>query len=198
MLVRTDFNVPLHQCGAAGGYKVADDFRIRMALPTLRWLQDQGAQVTAISHLGRPTGAPDERWSMEPVRKRLEELCPGVALTENLRFHPGEEANDPAFVAELIDGFDAYVDEAFGVAHRRHASIVGPPQFLPSAAGIELAREVEVLGSLLHSPQRPFVAVVGGAKVADKLGVLRVSGRAGGSTYRGRRHGLFVPGGFGA
>jgi phosphoglycerate kinase len=171
ILVRTDFNVPLSE-GPGGHPVVVDDFRIRTALPTLEWLLGQGAQVTACSHLGRPDGAPDPRWTMAPVRERLEELCPGVALLENLRFFPGEKANDPAFLAELIDGFDGYVDEAFGVAHRRHASVVGPPTRLPSAAGRRLAREVEVLGGLLVDPLRPFVAVVGGAKVADKLGVL--------------------------
>ena len=111
---------------------------------------------------------------MDPVRRRLEVLCPGIGLTENLRFDPGEKANDPAFVQQLIQGYDAYVDEAFGAAHRRHASIVGPPEFLPSAAGLRFAREVDVLGGLLDAPARPFVAVVGGAKVADKLGVLKV------------------------
>jgi phosphoglycerate kinase len=111
---------------------------------------------------------------MDPVRERLEALCPGVALTENLRFDPGEKANDPAFVQRLIEGYDAYVDEAFGAAHRAHASIVGPPQFLPSAAGLRMEREIEVLGGLLSAPVRPFVAVVGGAKVADKLAVLKV------------------------
>jgi phosphoglycerate kinase len=111
---------------------------------------------------------------MDPVRHRLETLCPGIELSGNLRFNPGEKANDPAFVASLIEGFDAYVNEAFGVAHRRHASIVGPPQFLPSAAGLRLAKEVEVLGGILSRPARPFVAVVGGAKVADKLEVLKV------------------------
>jgi phosphoglycerate kinase len=148
--------------------------RITAALPTLRWLLDQGAEVVACSHLGRPANAPDPRWEMDPVRERLETLCPGVELTENLRFDPGEKANDPVFVASLIDGFDAYVNEAFGVAHRRHASIVGPPQFLPSAAGFRLAKEVEVLSGLLDDPTRPFVAVVGGAKVADKIKVLKV------------------------
>jgi phosphoglycerate kinase len=111
---------------------------------------------------------------MGPVQERLETLCPGVGLTENLRFDPGEKADDPAFVQKLIAGFDAYVDEAFGAAHRAHASIVGPPRFLPSAAGLRFAREVEVLGGLLDEPARPFVAVVGGAKVADKLEVLKV------------------------
>jgi phosphoglycerate kinase len=173
VLVRVDFNVPLH-IGIDGRATVADDFRITAALPTLRWLQDQGAEVVACSHLGRPANTRDPRWEMDPVRTRLQTLCPGIELTDNLRFDPGEKANDPAFVAKLIDGFDAYVNEAFGVAHRRHASIVGPPQFLPSAAGLRLTREVEVLGGLLHHPARPFVAVVGGAKVADKLEVLKV------------------------
>jgi phosphoglycerate kinase len=172
VLVRVDFNVPLH-IGIDGRATVADDFRITAALPTLRWLQDQGADVVAISHLGRPAASRDPRWEMDPVRERLDELCPGVELGENLRFDAGEKSNDPQFVASLIRGFDAYVNEAFGVAHRRHASIVGPPQFLPSAAGLRLAREVEVLGGILAGPVRPFVAVVGGAKVADKIEVLK-------------------------
>jgi phosphoglycerate kinase len=173
VLVRVDFNVPLH-IGVRGRATVADDFRITAALPTLQRLQDEGADVVACSHLGRPAGAPDPRWEMDPVRERLQSLCPGVELTENLRFEPGEKANDPAFVQRLIAGFDAYVDEAFGAAHRAHASIVGPPQFLPSAAGLRFAREIEVLGGILEQPARPFVAVVGGAKVADKLEVLKV------------------------
>ena len=173
VLVRVDFNVPLH-IGVRGNATVADDFRIAAALPTLRRLLDEGADVVAASHLGRPAGTPDPRWEMDPVRERLQALCPGVGLTENLRFDPGEKANDPAYVQRLIAGFDAYVDEAFGAAHRAHASIVGPPHFLPSAAGLRFAREVEVLGGILQHPARPFVAVVGGAKVADKLEVLKV------------------------
>jgi phosphoglycerate kinase len=173
VLVRVDFNVPLH-IGVRGKATVADDFRINAALPTLRRLLEEGAEVTAASHLGRPSGAPDPRWEMDPVRERLAVLCPGVTLSENLRFDPGEKANDPGFVQRLIDGFDAYVDEAFGAAHRADASIVGPPQFLPSAAGLRFAREIEVLGGILEAPARPFVAVVGGAKVADKLEVLKV------------------------
>ena len=110
---------------------------------------------------------------MGPVRARLAELAPGVALLDNLRFDPGEKANDPAFVDRLVRGFDCYVNDAFGVSHRSHASIVGPPGRLPSAAGRLLAREVEALGGLLAHPARPFLAVVGGAKVMDKLGVLR-------------------------
>jgi phosphoglycerate kinase len=171
VLVRVDFNVPLAD-GSDGRPVVADDFRMRTSVPTLRWLQDRGAAVTACSHLGRPEGAPDPKWAMDPVREVLDVLCPGVALTENLRFSPGEKANDPVFVTRLVEGFDAYVNDAFGVSHRSHASVVGPPKLLPSAAGRRLAREVEVLGGLLEEPARPFVAVVGGAKVADKLGVL--------------------------
>jgi phosphoglycerate kinase len=173
VLVRADFNVPLH-IGVRGRATVADDFRITAALPTLRRLLDEGADVMVCSHLGRPAGAPDPRWQMDPVRERLEALCPGVGLMENLRFDPGEKANDPAFVQRLIEGFDAYVDEAFGAAHRAHASIVGPPQFLPSAAGLRFATEVEVLGGIMERPARPFVAIVGGAKLADKLDVLKV------------------------
>ncbi|HUC04778.1 MAG TPA: phosphoglycerate kinase [Acidimicrobiales bacterium] len=172
VLVRVDFNVPLH-IGIDGKATVADDFRIISAVPTLRWLLEQGADVTAISHLGRPADTRDPRWEMDPVRQRVQVLCPGVELGDNLRFDPGEKKNDPAFVRSLIDGFDIYVNEAFGVCHRAHASIVGPPHFLPSAAGRRVAKEVEVLGGILENPRRPFVAVVGGAKVADKLDVLR-------------------------
>ena len=177
VLVRADFNVPLRavppEGEAVGTRRITDDLRIQAALPTLRWLQDQGASVTACTHLGRPKGKPDDRYSLQPVRERLAELAPGVELLENLRFDAGEEANDPAFVARLVEGMDAYVDDAFGAAHRAHASIVGPPQTLPSAAGRLLAREVEVLGGLREDPRRPFVAILGGAKVSDKLGVIQ-------------------------
>lgn len=172
VLVRVDFNVPIAKT-ATGERVVADDFRIRAALPTLTWLRDHGAQVTACTHLGRPKGKPDPAFDLGPVRDRLEELLPGAKLLENLRFSPGEEANDPAFVLELIEGQDAYVNDAFGVSHRAHASVVGPPKFLPSAAGRLMAREVEVLTGLLDAPVRPFVVIVGGAKVKDKLGVMR-------------------------
>ncbi len=172
MLVRADFNVPL-KAGAGGSEaEIADDLRIRAALPTLRWLCRQGASVTACTHLGRPGGGYDARYSVAPVRRRLAELAPGVVLLENLRFDPGETANDPGFVARLVEGHDAYVNDAFGASHRAHASIVGPPTLLPCAAGRLLAREVEVLGGLRSSPRRPFVAVLGGAKVSDKLGVI--------------------------
>ena len=166
VLVRTDFNVPL-----ADGV-ITDDFRIRAALPTIDWLTTRGAEVVCASHLGRPKGGPDPKYSMDAVRTRLNELAPGVELLENLRFDPGEEANDPAFVAKLIDGMDAYVDDAFGACHRAHASIVGPPRTLPSAMGLLLQKEVEVLLGLRNDPKRPFVAVLGGAKISDKLGVV--------------------------
>ena len=166
VLVRTDFNVPL-----ADGV-ITDDFRIRAALPTISWLTERGAHVTCASHLGRPKGAPDPRWSMDAVRARLAELAPGVVLLENLRFDAGEEADDAAFVARLVHGFDAYVNDAFGAAHRAHGSIVGPPRTLPSAAGRLLEREVDVLLGLREHPKHPFVAVLGGAKISDKLGVV--------------------------
>jgi phosphoglycerate kinase len=166
VLLRADFNVPIHDG------EITDDLRIRAALPTIEWLQERGAQITACTHLGRPKGAPDPAFSVAPVRARLAELAPGVELLENLRFDPGETANDPAFVQKLIAGQDCYVNDAFGASHRAHASIVGPPQFLPSAAGRLLAREVEVLLPLRDEPSRPFVVILGGAKVSDKLGVI--------------------------
>ncbi|MSZ67859.1 MAG: phosphoglycerate kinase, partial [Actinobacteria bacterium] len=133
VLVRTDFNVPMS--GPDDDRVIADDFRIRAALPTITWLTDRGAKVVCASHLGRPKGKANIKYSMEPIRKRLSEIAPGVELLENLRFDPGEEANDSAFVARLIKGIDLYVNDAFGAAHRAHASIVGPPKSLPSAAG---------------------------------------------------------------
>ena len=129
VLVRTDFNVPL-----VDG-EITDDLRIRAALPTLRWLQESGAEVTAMSHLGRPKGEPNPEYDMAPVRDHLSTLLPGVKLLDNLRFDPGETANDPAFVERLVNRQDLYVNDAFGASHRAHASIVGPPMHLPSAAG---------------------------------------------------------------
>ena len=174
VLVRCDFNVPL------AGDVITDDLRIRLPIETLTWLLDEGAaKLTVCSHLGRPKGKPDPKYSIEPVRRHLYQLLEAkgadtdrVELLENLRYNAGEEGNDPAFVATLVENEDLYVDDAFGAAHRAHASIVGPPQFLPSAAGRVLAREVEVLDGLLQKPERPFVAVLGGAKVSDKLGVI--------------------------
>ncbi len=166
VLVRCDFNVPIRD-GV-----ITDDLRIRAALPTLAWLQERGATVTACSHLGRPKGAPDPAFTMDPVRAALAELAPGVELLENLRFSPGETGDDPAFVAELVAGQDAYVNDAFGASHRSHASIVGPPRTLPSAAGRLLEKEVEVLLGLRNEPRRPFISILGGSKVSDKLGVI--------------------------
>lgn len=166
VLVRADLNVPLRSG------EIADDTRIRAGVPTIAWLRDRGASVVVCTHLGRPGGRPDPAWSVEPVRARLSSLVGGVGLLENLRFDPGEEADDPAFVDRLIDGCDFYVNDAFGVSHRPHASILGPPRFLPSAAGRLLAREVEVLSGLRNPPRRPFVAVLGGSKVSDKLGTI--------------------------
>ncbi len=174
VLVRVDFNVPLAVVpdGGAGRCTVSDDFRIKAAIPTFDYLLARGATVTACTHLGRPDGHPDPRLEITPVRDVLARLAPRVELLENLRFDPGEEADDPVFVEKLINGHDAYVNDAFGASHRPHASVVGPPSCLPSAAGLLLQREVEVLGGLLGRPERPFVAVVGGAKLSDKLGVM--------------------------
>jgi len=170
VLVRTDFNVPM--TGPDDARTITDDFRIRAALPTITWLTERGAKVVCASHLGRPKGAPSAKYSMAPVRARLAELAPSVELLENLRFSPGEEGNDEAFVAQLVRGVDCYVNDAFGAAHRAHASIVGPPRTLPSAAGRLIQREVEVVDALRNKPKRPLVAVLGGAKVSDKLGVI--------------------------
>ena len=166
VLVRTDFNVPIDDG------EIVDDFRIRAALPTIEWLTSRGAHVVCASHLGRPKGQPNPKYSMQPVRQRLAELAPGVELLENLRFNPGEEGNDPKFVATLIEDIDAYVDDAFGACHRAHASIVGPPRTLPSAMGLLMQKEVDVLLGLRNDPKPPFVAVLGGAKISDKLGVV--------------------------
>ena len=166
ILVRVDFNVPMSDG------QITDDLRMQAALPTLHWLQERGAKVTACSHRGRPKGEPNPEYSMDPVRAHLATLAPGVALVENLRFDPGETGNDPAFVLSLIEGHDGYVNDAFGASHREHASIVGPPSRLPSAAGRLLAKEVDVLLGVRNQARRPFVAIMGGAKVSDKLSVI--------------------------
>lgn len=172
VLVRVDFNTPVIE--TAGRLEVADDFRIRTTVPLLEDLLARGATVVACTHFGRPRGRVVAEYSVEPVRRRLNELCEGVELMENLRFNPGEEANDPLFGASLIAGFDYYINEAFSASHRAHASIMVPPTLVPSAAGPNLQREVTALTSLLESPARPFVAILGGAKVADKLGIVKV------------------------
>ena len=166
VLVRTDFNVPLDD-GV-----IRDDLRIREAIPTLKYLVDNGAEVTACTHLGRPKGKFEEKYSLNPVRVRLNEILPGIKLLDNLRFNPGEELNDPQFIEQLVAGQDMYVNDAFGASHRKHASITGPPQLLPSAAGRLLQNEVEILLQVRNKPKRPFVAILGGSKVSDKLGVI--------------------------
>ena len=175
VLVRADLNVPLEDG------RVADDTRIRASLPTLQLLLAKGvADIAVCSHLGRPKG-PDPALSMKPVATRLRELLPDerVRVLENTRFNPGETANDPAYAKELADGRDFYVNDAFGSAHRAHASTVGVAQLLPAYAGLLLEAELEHLGRLLGDVERPFVLVAGGAKVEDKLGVLRnVGGHA--------------------
>jgi phosphoglycerate kinase len=168
VLVRADLNVPLEHG------RVADDTRIRAALPTLELLRDEGASaITVCSHLGRPQG-PDPAYSMQPVKMRLRELFDGpLTVVENTRFDPGETTNDPNFAERLADGHDLFVQDAFGSVHRAHASTVGVAELLPAYAGLLLERELEELGKLLGKVERPFVLVSGGAKVEDKLGVLR-------------------------
>jgi len=193
VLVRVDFNVPLDKATGA----VADDRRIREALPTIRYLLDHGAAVILMSHLGRPEGKVVPKYSLCPVATRLGELLgrpvlmapdavgpkvqemarqlnPGqVMLLENLRFHPGEEANDLTFARELASLGDLYVNDAFGTAHRAHASTVGITQFLPAVAGFLMEKELKTLGEALENPARPFVAIIGGAKISTKIAVLR-------------------------
>ncbi|MDX6466941.1 MAG: hypothetical protein QOI27_1981 [Gaiellaceae bacterium] len=177
VLVRSDLNVPLENG------TVADDMRIRASLPTLRLLLDRGASAVRVcSHLGRPKTEEDRaKYSMEPVRERLRELLPDDRLTvlENTRFDPRETKNDPSFARELAQGCDLYVNDAFGSAHRAHASTEGVAHLLPAYAGLLLEEELEHLGKLLGDVERPFVLISGGAKVDDKLGVLQnLGGRA--------------------
>jgi phosphoglycerate kinase len=169
VLVRSDLNVPLED-----GH-VADETRIRASLPTLQLVLERNArEVTVCSHLGRPKG-PDPAFSLQPVERRLRELLPDdrLRVLENTRFNPGETKNDPAFAKELADEHDLFVQDAFGSVHRAHASTVGVAQLLPAYAGLLLERELVELGKLLGDVERPFVLISGGAKVEDKLGVLR-------------------------
>ena len=172
VLVRSDLNVPLEDG------RIADDTRIRSSLPTLELLLERGArEVRVCSHLGRPKG-PDEKYAIAPVRNRLLQLAGDerVTVLENTRFNPGETKNDEGFARELADGCDLFVNDAFGSAHRAHASTVGVAQLLPAYAGLLLLAELENLGKLLGDVERPFVIVSGGAKVEDKIGVLESLG----------------------
>lgn len=175
VLVRADLNVPLEDG------RIADDTRIVASLPTLRYLLDEGAaEVAVCSHLGRPKG-PDPAFAMAPVSARLRELLPDERLRvlENTRFDAGETKNDPESARRLAQGMELYVNDAFGSAHRAHASTVGVTELLPAYAGLLLEQELEMLGRLLDEVERPFVLVAGGAKVEDKLGVLEhLGGRA--------------------
>ncbi|MGD1076064.1 MAG: phosphoglycerate kinase [Thermodesulfovibrionales bacterium] len=191
VFIRADFNVPIDE-----NLKITDDRRIRSTLPTINYAIDEGARVILASHLGRPKGKPDPRFSLAPIAKRLQRLldkevifaddCIGpkventiakmkdgdVLVLENLRFYPGEEKNDADFAKALSQLADFYVNDAFGAAHRAHASTVGIPKFLPSVAGFLLKKEIEYLKGVVINPIRPFVAILGGAKVSGKIGVL--------------------------
>ena len=198
-LVRVDFNVPFQR----GTTVISDDTRIREVLPTVRYLREQGARLVLCAHLGRPDGKPSPDLELGPVGRRLSELLEApvryvhdavgglaheqadaleageVLLLENLRFYPGEEANDPEFARALASLADVYVNDAFGTAHRAHASTEGVAQHLPAVAGLLMARELTMLGQVLESPKTPLAAVMGGAKVSDKTGVLeRILGQA--------------------
>jgi phosphoglycerate kinase len=190
VLVRVDFNVPMDKG------QITDDRRIRASLPTITYLVDHGACVILVSHLGRPKGGRDEKYSLKPVAARLQELLGrpvemaadvvgesvqqdikamnsgDILLLENVRFYPQEEKNDPAFAKQLAELADVYVNDAFGSAHRAHASTEGVAHYLPAVAGFLMEQELNYLGGALANPVRPFVAILGGAKISDKIGVI--------------------------
>jgi phosphoglycerate kinase len=194
--VRVDFNVPLKDGGAGSPRTVTDDTRIRASLPTIHYLLNAGAAVILASHLGRPKGGPDPKFSLAPAAARLSELigkpvklvpdCVGtvaeeaaaamtpgdVVLLENVRFHPEEEKNDPTFAQKLSVLADIYVNDAFGSAHRAHASTEGVAHYLPAVAGFLMEKEIEYLGQAVENPKHPYVAILGGAKISDKIGVI--------------------------
>mgnify|MGYP001619594784 FL=1 len=192
VLVRVDYNVPLDANG-----NVSDDKRITASLPTINYLLEQGARIILCSHLGRPKGEVKKEFSLAPVAKRLKELLPNVniyfasdcigeeaqqkaaalkdgeiLLLENLRFHKEEEKNDPEFAKKLASLAEIYVNDAFGTVHRAHASTAGVAAYLPAVAGFLIGKELSIMGGALENPERPFVAILGGAKVADKIGVI--------------------------
>jgi phosphoglycerate kinase len=192
VLVRVDFNVPMDEEG-----NITDDTRIRATLPTIQYLIKNGAKVILASHLGRPKGKKNPKYSLAPVAGRLSELLgkdvvmagdcigeevekavasmkPGdVMLLENVRFYAEEEANDRGFAEKLARLADIYINDAFGTAHRAHASTAGVAEFLPAGAGFLMKKEIEIMGKALEAPERPFVAILGGAKVSDKIGVIK-------------------------
>lgn len=193
VLVRVDFNVPVDDNG-----QITDDRRIKAAVPTIKSLADRGAKVILVSHFGRPKGGPDNKYRMDVMGKRLSEIMGkpvvkvndsigdepkkaiealpegGIVLLENVRFYKEEEANDEAFAKKLADLADIYVNDAFGTAHRAHASTAGVAKFLkPAVSGYLMQKEIDIMGKALSNPERPFVAILGGAKVADKLGVIQ-------------------------
>ena len=193
IIVRVDFNVPLDD-----DLNIVDDTRIRLSLPTIKYLQENNAKIILMSHLGRPKGKPEDRFKLDPAAKRLEELigtrvkkfdgtfsleikdyidnsmgAGEIVILENLRFNPGEKENNKDFSRALASLADIYVDDAFGAAHRAHASVVGVPEFLPAVSGLLMEKEIETLTALLESPGRPFLTILGGSKVSDKIKVIK-------------------------
>lgn len=193
IIVRVDFNVPLDD-----DLNVVDDTRIRLSLPTIEYLRENNAKIILMSHLGRPKDKPEDRFRLDPAAKRLEELTGArvkkfdetfsleikdyidnsmsageIVILENLRFNPGEKENNKDFSKALASLADIYVDDAFGAAHRAHASVVGVPEFLPAVSGLLMEKEIETLTALLESPGRPFLTILGGSKVSDKIKVIK-------------------------